>query len=36
VGAAAIVCYRAMALGVQATLGALAFASMAPELRAPR
>jgi uncharacterized membrane protein YbhN (UPF0104 family) len=36
VGAAAIVCYRAIALGVQATLGALAFASLAPEIRASR
>jgi uncharacterized membrane protein YbhN (UPF0104 family) len=36
VGAAAIVCYRAIALGVQATLGALAFASLAPEIRTPR
>lgn len=36
VGAAAIVCYRAIALGVQAALGALAFASLAPEIRTPR
>jgi uncharacterized protein (TIRG00374 family) len=36
VGAAAIVCYRALALGVQAALGALAFAALAPEIRAPR
>jgi putative heme transporter len=32
VGAAAVVCYRAIALGVQAALGALAFAALAPEI----
>jgi uncharacterized membrane protein YbhN (UPF0104 family) len=32
VGAAAIVCYRAIALGVQATLGAVAFGTLAPEI----
>jgi uncharacterized membrane protein YbhN (UPF0104 family) len=31
-GAAAIVCYRAIALGVQAGLGALAIAALAPEI----
>jgi uncharacterized membrane protein YbhN (UPF0104 family) len=36
VGAAAIVCYRAVALGVQATLGAVAFATLAPEIGRPR
>jgi uncharacterized membrane protein YbhN (UPF0104 family) len=36
VGAAAIVCYRAIALGVQATLGALAFAALAPEIGTAR
>jgi uncharacterized membrane protein YbhN (UPF0104 family) len=36
VGAAAIVCYRAIALGVQASLGALAFAALAPEIGKPR
>jgi uncharacterized membrane protein YbhN (UPF0104 family) len=36
VGAAAIVCYRAIALGVQATLGAIAVGTLAPEIRAPR
>lgn len=35
-GAAAIVCYRAIALGVQSLLGALAFASLAPEIGQPR
>ena len=30
VGAAAIVCYRAIALGVQSALGAIAFATLAP------
>ena len=32
--AAAIVCYRAIALGVQALLGVLAVATLAPEIRA--
>src|SRR3954471_9671752 len=32
VGAAAIVCYRAIALGVQSTLGVLAVVTLAPEL----
>jgi putative heme transporter len=36
VGAAAIVCYRAIALGVQAVLGAIAFAALAPEIGKPR
>jgi uncharacterized membrane protein YbhN (UPF0104 family) len=31
-GAAAIVCYRAIALGVQATLGAVAVGTLAPEI----
>jgi uncharacterized membrane protein YbhN (UPF0104 family) len=35
-GAAAIVCYRAIALGVQATLGAIAVATLAPEIGTPR
>jgi uncharacterized protein (TIRG00374 family) len=35
VGAAAIVCYRAIALGVQATLGAIAVATLAPEVGTP-
>jgi uncharacterized membrane protein YbhN (UPF0104 family) len=33
VAAAAIVCYRAIALGVQGTTGAVAVATLAPELR---
>jgi len=36
VGAAAIVCYRAIALGVQAALGAIAVATLAPEMGKPR
>ena len=36
VGAAAIVCYRAIALGVQATLGAIAVGTLAPEIGASR
>jgi uncharacterized protein (TIRG00374 family) len=36
VGAAAIVCYRAIALGVQSALGAVAFATLAPEIGKPR
>jgi uncharacterized protein (TIRG00374 family) len=36
VGAAAIVCYRAIALGVQATLGAIAVVTLAPEIGTPR
>lgn len=36
VGAAAIVCYRAIALGVQAVLGAIAFVTLAPEIGKPR
>jgi uncharacterized membrane protein YbhN (UPF0104 family) len=36
VGAAAIVCYRAIALGVQSLLGALAVVTLAPELGARR
>jgi uncharacterized membrane protein YbhN (UPF0104 family) len=36
VGAAAIVCYRAIALGVQATLGAVAVGTLAPEIGTPR
>jgi uncharacterized membrane protein YbhN (UPF0104 family) len=36
VGAAAIVCYRAIALGVQATLGVVAVATLAPDVGAPR
>src|SRR3954454_4383754 len=36
VGAAAIVCYRAVALGVQATLGAVAVGTLAPEIGAGR
>jgi uncharacterized protein (TIRG00374 family) len=35
-GAAAIVCYRAIALGVQATLGAVAVGTLAPEIGRPR
>ena len=35
-GAAAIVCYRAVALGVQATLGAIAVGTLAPEIGASR
>jgi putative heme transporter len=35
-GAAAIVCYRAIALGVQATLGAVAVGMLAPEIGTPR
>ena len=35
-GTAAIVVYRAIALGVQAVLGALAFAALVPEIGAPR
>jgi uncharacterized protein (TIRG00374 family) len=35
-GAAAIVCYRAIALGVQAALGAIALATLAPEIGAQR
>ena len=35
VGAAAIVCYRAIALGVQATLGAIALGTLAPEIGTP-
>jgi uncharacterized membrane protein YbhN (UPF0104 family) len=35
VGAAAIVCYRAIALGVQATLGAIAVGTLAPEIGTP-
>ena len=35
-GAAAIVCYRAIALGVQATLGAVAVGTLAPEIGSPR
>lgn len=35
-GAAAIVCYRAIALGVQSTLGAVAFATLAPEIGTSR
>jgi uncharacterized membrane protein YbhN (UPF0104 family) len=35
-GAAAILCYRAIALGVQAVLGALAFAALVPEIGMPR
>jgi uncharacterized membrane protein YbhN (UPF0104 family) len=35
-GAAAIVCYRAISLGVQAALGAIAFATLAPEIGAPQ
>jgi uncharacterized membrane protein YbhN (UPF0104 family) len=35
VGAAAIVCYRAIALGVQASLGAFALVTLAPELGSP-
>jgi uncharacterized membrane protein YbhN (UPF0104 family) len=35
VGAAAIVCYRAIALGVQSALGAIAFATLAPEIGKP-
>jgi uncharacterized membrane protein YbhN (UPF0104 family) len=36
VGAAAIVCYRAIALGVQSTLGVVAVATLAPEIAASR
>jgi len=36
VGAAAIVCYRAIALGVQATLGAIAVGTLAPEIGTAR
>jgi uncharacterized membrane protein YbhN (UPF0104 family) len=36
VGAAAIVCYRAIALGVQATLGVIAVVTLAPEIGTPR
>jgi uncharacterized protein (TIRG00374 family) len=36
VGAAAIVCYRAIALVVQATLGAVAVGTLAPEIGSPR
>jgi putative heme transporter len=35
-GAAAIVCYRAIALGVQATLGAVAVGMLAPEIGSSR
>jgi uncharacterized membrane protein YbhN (UPF0104 family) len=35
-GLAAIVCYRAIALGVQASLGVVAVATLAPEIGAPR
>jgi uncharacterized membrane protein YbhN (UPF0104 family) len=35
-GLAAIVCYRAIALGVQAVLGVAAVATLAPEIGAPR
>lgn len=35
-GAAAIVCYRAIALGVQSGLGAIALATLAPEIGTPR
>jgi uncharacterized membrane protein YbhN (UPF0104 family) len=35
-GAAAIVCYRAVALGVQSALGAVAIATLAPEIRLAR
>jgi uncharacterized membrane protein YbhN (UPF0104 family) len=35
-GAAAIVCYRAIALGVQSGLGALALVTLAPEIRVRR
>jgi uncharacterized membrane protein YbhN (UPF0104 family) len=35
-GAAAIVCYRAIALGVQSALGAIALATLAPEIGAAR
>jgi uncharacterized membrane protein YbhN (UPF0104 family) len=35
-GAAAIVCYRAIALGVQSGLGALALVTLAPEFRVRR
>jgi uncharacterized protein (TIRG00374 family) len=35
VGAAAIVCYRAIALGVQAMLGVIALVTLAPDLGAP-
>jgi uncharacterized membrane protein YbhN (UPF0104 family) len=35
-GAAAIICYRAIALGVQAGLGAIAFAALAPRLGGSR
>jgi len=34
IAGAAIICYRAIALGVQGTLGAIAFAMLATELRA--
>jgi uncharacterized protein (TIRG00374 family) len=36
VGAAAIVCYRAIALGVQSAVGAVAVGTLAPEIGAPR
>jgi uncharacterized membrane protein YbhN (UPF0104 family) len=35
-GAAAIVCYRAIALGTQSVLGALAIAALAPEVGTTR
>jgi uncharacterized membrane protein YbhN (UPF0104 family) len=35
-GLAAIVCYRAIALGVQASLGVVAVATLAPEIGTPR
>jgi uncharacterized protein (TIRG00374 family) len=36
VGAAAIVCYRAIALGVQSALGVIAVVTLAPEFGTPR
>jgi uncharacterized protein (TIRG00374 family) len=36
IGAAAIVCYRAIALGVQSTLGVIAVVTLAPEIGTPR
>jgi uncharacterized membrane protein YbhN (UPF0104 family) len=35
-GAAAVVCYRAIALGVQSLLGAVAVGTLAPEIGGPR
>jgi hypothetical protein len=36
IGAAAIVCYRTVALGVQSALGVIAVVTLAPEIGTPR